>query len=99
MGMAMAPPRLEHLRRELARFDPNFAPHLPEEARLLRLHSGAIDATLGGGLVGGALHELDPAAPIHLAATTGFATALAARAGGEMLWIATDYAMREGGGP
>ncbi len=61
-----------------------------------------IDAALGGGLACGALHEFAPTAPIHLAATSGFAMALAARASGErrqVLWIATDYAACEGGGP
>ena len=62
-----------------------------------------IDAALGGGLACGALHELAPAAPLHLGAASGFALALAARAGrrhgGEMLWIATDFARREGGAP
>jgi protein ImuA len=48
------------------------------------------------------LHEFAPAAPVHLAAASGFALALAARAarmGGEVLWIATGFAMGEGGGP
>jgi protein ImuA len=48
------------------------------------------------------LHEFAPVAPMHLAAASGFALALAARAarmGGEVLWITTDFAMGEGGGP
>lgn len=98
MGTASPPPRLECLRRTLAEIDPSNAPRLPERARLLSFGAGPIDASLGGGLAGGALHEFAPAAPVHLAAATGFATALAARAGGQMLWIATDYAAREGGG-
>jgi protein ImuA len=61
-----------------------------------------IDAILGGGLVCGALHELAPMAPIHLAAASGFAAAVAARASGgrrQILWVATDYASAESGGP
>ncbi len=57
---------------------------------------------LGGGLACGALHELAPTAPLHLGATSGFALALAARASGDrrqVLWVATDYAAGEGGGP
>ena len=41
-------------------------------------------------------------APIHLAAATGFASALAALtsgARGQVLWAATDFAMGESGGP
>ncbi len=43
-----------------------------------------------------------PAAPMHLAAATGFATALTARAcgsKGQTLWIVTEFALMEGGGP
>jgi protein ImuA len=69
-----------------------------------------IDAALGGGLALGALHELAPTAPIHLAAASGFAVAFAARASarhrqvpgqvpGQVLWVATDFAAGEGGGP
>jgi protein ImuA len=85
----------------LAGLDPTLAPHLPEQKRTLRLGIPAIDAVLNPGLPCG-LHEFAPAAPIHLGAATGFAAALAARAAGprgEMLWIATDFAAREAGGP
>src|SRR4051794_30688572 len=98
MGTATPPPRLECLRRTLAEIDPSLAPQFRDRARLLPFGAGPIDAALGGGLAGGALHEFAPAAPIHLAAATGFATALAAQTAGETLWIATDYAAREGGG-
>ena len=43
-----------------------------------------------------------PRRPIHLGAASGLALALAARAAGDrrqVLWIATDYAASEGGGP
>jgi len=39
-----------------------------------------IDATLGGGLAEGALHEFSPASPFCFGATAGFALALAALA-------------------
>ncbi len=94
-------PRLNCLRQTLATLDPGLAPGFSEQARPIGL-SPPLDAALGGGLSRGALHELAPAAPIDLAAATGFAVALAALAGrdrGELLWIATDFAALEGGGP
>ena len=101
MGPPAPQPTLNHLRQTLAEIDPSHAPRLAGEERLVGLVA-PIDAALGGGLACGALHEFAPIAPIHLASTSGFAMALAARAGGErrqVLWIATDYAVCEGGGP
>ena len=101
MGQALSQPTLQHLRETLAGLDPHLGPALPGENRHLEL-AAPIDAALGGGLACGALHELAPAAPFHLAAASGFAAAAAARASGtrgEVLWIATDFAMGEGGGP
>jgi protein ImuA len=101
MGPAAPQLTLDHLRRTLAGIDPSHAPRLAGEERLVGLVA-PIDAALGGGLACGALHEFAPTAPIHLASTSGFAMALAARASGErrqVLWIATDYAACEGGGP
>jgi protein ImuA len=101
MGSAKPPPTLQHLRQTLAGIDPSLAPQLREGERAVGL-TAPIDAVLGGGLAGSVLHELAPSAPIHLAAATGFAaalTALAAGPRGEALWIATDFAVREGGGP
>jgi protein ImuA len=122
MGTAAPSSTLHRLRQALAGIDPGLAPRLGEE-RLLGL-GAPIDAALGGGLACGALHELAPAAPVHLAATSGFAMALAALASGlhlsppceerestrlaicerlaprgQALWIATDFATGEGGGP
>jgi protein ImuA len=105
MGTFLAPaapqPTLQRLRETLAVLDPKLGPGLTDEERRVEL-SAPIDAVLGGGLACGALHELAPAAPFQLGATTGFAAAVAARAGtgcGEVLWIATEFARREGGGP
>lgn len=101
MGTAAPSPRIQHLRQTLAEIDPSLGPRLAGEERLLAL-AAPIDAVLGGGLACGALHELAATAPAHLAAASGFALALAALAGesgGQTLWIATDFATVEGGGP
>jgi protein ImuA len=101
MGPVTTSPRLQHLRQTLAALDPTLAPQLADTERAIHLAT-PVDATLGGGLACGALHELAPVAPIHLSAATGFALALATRAGrdrGQLLWIATDFAAAEGGGP
>ena len=98
MGPAASQPILAHLREKLAEIDPSLGPVLPEDSRQLRL-AAPVDAALGGGLACGALHELAPTAPGHLAAASGFPAAAAARTCGEVLWIATDFAMGEGAGP
>jgi protein ImuA len=115
MGTTAPPPTLHRLRQTLAGIDPNLAsqgpaPGLAGEECPVALGAPPIDAALGGGLALGALHELVPTAPVHLAAASGFAAALAARASarrgqvssevpGQVLWIATDFAAGEGGGP
>jgi protein ImuA len=106
MGTAAPSPTLHRLRQTLAGLDPNLAPRLAgREGQDLAL-AAPIDKTLGGGLALGALHELAPVAPMHLAATSGFAIALAALAGGQrgrvpgqVLWVATDFAAAETGEP
>jgi protein ImuA len=101
MGPATPQPTLDRLRRSLAEIDPSHAPQLAAEVRSVGL-AVSIDAVLGGGLACGMLHELAPTAPVHLAATSGFAAAVAARASGgrrQVLWVATDHAASEGGGP
>src|SRR4051794_5066431 len=70
------------------------------EAASRPLGVAAIDAALGGGLAGGALHELKAATALHVGATAGFALALAALARApqkEPLWIATDFGVLETG--
>ena len=102
MGPAGALPTLNHLRQMLARVDPTLGPRLPEPERVVTLGFPPSMTSSAAGLARPALHEFAPAEPIHLAAATGFAMALAARmngARGEMLWIATDFALGEGGGP
>jgi protein ImuA len=101
MGTATPQPTLNRLRQTLAGIDPSNAARLTGEERLVGL-TAPIDRALGGGLACGALHELAPAAPMQLGATSGFGLAVAARASGDrrqVLWIATDYAAGEGGGP
>jgi protein ImuA len=84
---------LSRLRRVIAT-----AETFSEDARPLALGVEAVDAALGGGLAGAALHELSAAAPVHLGAMAGFALALAARAQEkETLWIATDFGCLETG--
>ena len=88
--------QLSHLRRAIAKSEA-----LPEETRSLTLGVPAIDAALGGGLPGAALHELS-ATPLHLGAAAGFALALASLAqkrARETLWIATDFGSLETGAP
>jgi protein ImuA len=101
MGTATPQPTLNRLRQTLAGIDPSNAARLTGEERLVGL-TAPINRALGGGLVCGVLHELAPAAPMQLGATSGFALAVAARSSGDrrqVLWIATDYAAGEGGGP
>jgi protein ImuA len=102
MGPAMPSPTLQRLRETLGSSfaRSGFGPGMSDEEPGVKLAT-PIDAVLGGGLARGALHELAPAAPLHLAAASGFAAALAVRAfksGGDVLWIATDHAVQEGGG-
>src|SRR5688572_12056317 len=94
-------PTLNRLRQTLAGIDPSLRPALPGGIREVDFATG-INAVLGGGLSCGGLHELAPSAPIHLAAASGFAMALATLSGhgrGETLWIATDFATCEAGEP
>ena len=102
MGTAAPQPTLNRLRQTLAGIDPSNAPRLAGEERLVGL-AAPIDAALGGGLACGALHELAPAAPMHLGGRErlclGACGARERRPRGEVLWIATDFAAGEGGGP
>src|ERR1044071_10314465 len=85
---------LSRLRRAIAKSEA-----LPEETCALPLGVPAIDAALGGGLSGAALHEVS-ATPLHLGAAAGFALALAPLAQErtrETLWIATDFGNLETG--
>src|SRR5215470_7496051 len=65
----------------------------------------AIDAILGGGLGGSALHEIAAAHETETVAATAFALALAARrngsisAGRSVLWIAEDLSLAESAAP
>lgn len=103
--MGVSEPRLNCLRQTLAALDPGLAPGFSEQVGVVGL-AHPLNAVLGGGLVRGALHEMTPAQPVDLAAATGFVLALAGQASRqrgqeakEVLWILTDYAAMEGGGP
>jgi protein ImuA len=74
------PGRLHALRRQVARIETAGTSHTRPE-RSLHLGIAALDAALVGGLTLGAVHEIAPAAPMHLGAATGFAVALARLAG------------------
>jgi protein ImuA len=72
------------------------------EETSLPLGVKTIDAALGGGLALGALHEMVPEAPIHLAAAYGLSLAFAARAAGHRrttLLIQPDFAVGKAGAP
>ena len=74
------PATLSRLRHAVAEIEGSDLSALEAGGRVLPLGAELIDAALGGGLAFGALHELAPAAPLHLGAACGFALALAARA-------------------
>src|SRR5260370_12396625 len=61
----------------------------------------ALDGALGGGLARAAFHEIAAARESATAAATGFALALASRAGGSRaaLWIAQDLGPTPSGAP
>jgi protein ImuA len=79
----------------------------------LTLGVTAIDTVLGGGLSGGALHEIAAGCEIQIPAATGFALALAGRTdhsggltgeirsrpGKHVLWITEDLLLTENGAP
>lgn len=71
---------------------------IDQDPGVLPLGIGGIDATLGGGLARGALHEISAAGEAHLAAATGFTLGLASSAR-HLLWIAEDMALAESGVP
>ena len=90
---------LSHLRQTVAKIEGSDLSALEAGGRVLPLGAEPIDAALGGGLAFGSLHELAPAAPLHLGAAAGFALTLAARAGKRKhtLWIQPDFAGTEAG--
>jgi protein ImuA len=98
---AQAPEALARLRQDMENIQ-----HYQRDNAPLPLGLKRADECLGGGLVLGALHEIFPAAPVHLGAACGFVLALAVLAGkgrpgatrGTLL-IQTDMARFEGGAP
>lgn len=86
---AAGPATLSSLRRVVAGIEKH---HAGLESGRKTLSSGIadIDGALGGGLAFDTLHEVAAAGPSDLGAASGFVLALAARAGGNVLWIQQD---------
>jgi protein ImuA len=97
---AQAPDALARLRQSLENIE-----HYQSDNAPLPLGLQRADALLNGGLARGALHDISPAASLHLGAATGFALALAAlagrgaKSGRETLFIQTDLTRLEAGVP
>jgi protein ImuA len=97
MAGANAPDRLCRLREAIENIQ-HF--QFDKERPPLALGAAGFDFLLRGGLSFGALHETAPERPGDFGAASGFTLALAslaAKAGGETLWIQTDFARHEGG--
>src|SRR6516225_9668172 len=106
-------PRIEELRQKLSAAER--ATGLACECGApLHLGIAAIDAILGGGLGGGALHEIAAVRESAILAVTGFALGLTARfanrsrrsdmpgrisQGTAVLWIGDDFLLQENGAP
>src|SRR5581483_11840562 len=88
---------LNSLRHVVAEIEAKDTTVLEYAGRSLALGIDFIDTALDGGLAFGALHEVGPAAPLHLGAAAGFALALAARSK-MLLWIQPEFAGLEAGG-
>src|SRR5215470_4732331 len=94
---------IDRLRRTL--WAAEAAEGLGASGALFTLGLPAIDAILGGGLGGSALHEIAAAHETETVAATAFALALAARrnssisAGRSVLWIAEDLSLAESAAP
>ena len=71
----------------------------PDGLARVALGHAAADATLQGGLVRGALHEVFAEGGRHAAAATGFVAGLASRLSVRrpLLWVRQDFAERESG--
>jgi protein ImuA len=65
---------------------------------MLNLGVGSLDHALGGGLARGRLHEFYPAEKDEAATAAGFATMLAVRLGGPVVWLRSERSHAEAGG-
>ena len=94
---------IEALRRQLAAIEASSAMPRAEPPARARLDGGPLDATLGGGLMRGRLHEIVPEAMADVPAAAGFTLALAfsiaSAAQQPLFWIRADAAAREFGRP
>ena len=80
MPSTVASETLGPLRQRFASIERSSGFPFGAEEAGLPLGLPALDGALGGGLAFGALHEIAPAAPIHLGAAFGFALAMTTRA-------------------
>jgi protein ImuA len=105
MEASTAAADLSALRRRVAVLEGSDSRYRNRGPHALRFGIPAIDDALGGGLDGGAIHELTTASAPHLGAATGFGLALLAlaaraqRARRDIVWISTGFAAAEGGRP
>lgn len=87
---------LERLRRDIAHLD---APQTIDASRRITLGHAGADATLRGGLLRGALHEVFAGDGCHAAAATGFVAGLSKQvvARRPLLWVRQDFTEMESG--
>ena len=87
---------LARLRGDIAHLD---APQMDDSARRIALGHAEADATLRGGLLRGALHEVFAESGRHATAATGFIAGLSGRviARKPLLWVRQDFTEMESG--
>ncbi len=99
MSSAESSETLYALRRAVA----DLTPYQPDEGGPpISLGIASLDHALAGGLAGGALHEIGPAAPLHGGAAAAFTLALvslALKGGKQAIWIQPDFTVTEAGAP
>lgn len=99
MSSAESSETLDMLRRAVA----DLTPYQPDEGDPpISLGVASLDHALAGGLAGGALHEIGPAAPLHGGAAAGFTlvlVSLALKGGKQAIWIQPDFTVTEAGAP
>ena len=105
MGTAAPPPTLHRLRQTLAGIDPSLAPRLGRARSGSSVLAPRSTRPSAAGFPAARCTNLPPRRRCISAAASGFARASprwrAGRAGkfGQVLWVATDFAVGEGGGP
>jgi protein ImuA len=92
----LAADRLALLRRQIAEAELGRA-QSDEASAVVPLGVEALDRALGGGLMRGVLHEACAGSPADLGALVGFGLGIAARAGGDILWVQHERTIAEAG--